>query len=200
MFGGCLVGDITSLLLEWGLYGLIISAFTEAFVSPILPDIILIPLMLAAPKDAIYLGAVATIASVLGGFIGYGIGHKLGAPAARKMIPAQYLEKIEGYLRDNAKWAVFLAAVAPIPYKFVSISAGAFRVNLTVFVLISIIARGKRFLLPGAVIYFFGPSAQEFFSRYSDQALWGSVAALAVLGLGYYFYRRQKRNTLSDPN
>ena len=198
MFGGYRVGDITALLLEWGLYGLIVATFTEAFISPILPDIILIPLMLAAPKDALYLGTVATVVSVLGGFVGYGIGHKLGAPAARKLIPAKYLDKIEGYLQDNAKWAIFLAAVAPIPYKFVSISAGAFRVNLTIFVLISIVARGKRFLLPATFIYFLGPSAQEFLSRYSDKAMWGSVAALAIIGVGYYLYRRQKRNTLSN--
>jgi undecaprenyl-diphosphatase len=194
------VGDIAALFLEWGLYGVIVAAFTEAFISPILPDIVLIPLMLAAPKDAIFLGVVATVASVLGGFIGYGAGYKLGAPAARKMIPAKYLERIEGYLQDNAKWAIFLAAVAPIPYKFVSISAGAFRVNLTVFVLISLIARGKRFLLPGVFIYFFGPSAQEFFTRYSDQAMWGVLIGLIVIGLAYYLYRRQKRNAVSDAN
>lgn len=194
------MGDIAALFLEWGLYGVIVAAFTEAFISPILPDIVLIPLMLAAPKDAIFLGVVATVASVLGGFIGYGAGYKLGAPAARKMIPAKYLERIEGYLQDNAKWAIFLAAVAPIPYKFVSISAGAFRVNLTVFVLISLIARGKRFLLPGVFIYFFGPSAQEFFTRYSDQAMWGVLIGLIVIGLAYYLYRRQKRNAVSDAN
>lgn len=194
------MGDITALLLEWGLYGLIVATFTEAFISPILPDIILIPLMLATPKDALYLGAVATVVSVLGGFVGYGIGHKLGAPAARKLIPAKYLDRIEGYLQDNAKWAIFLAAVAPIPYKFVSISAGAFRVNLTIFVLISIVARGKRFLLPATFIYFLGPSAQELLSRYSDKAMWGSLVALAIIGVVYYLYRRQKRNTLSNPS
>lgn len=197
-FGGCLVGEITAILLEWGLYGLIVASFTEAFVSPILPDIILIPLMLATPSDAIYLGAVATAASVLGGFIGYAIGYKLGAPAARKVIPAKHLDKIEGYLNENAKCAIFLAALAPIPYKFVSISAGAFRVNLTVFVLISIVARGKRFLLPGALIHFFGPSAQEMISRYSDGAMWGVLVVLAVFGVGYYLYHRQKRQSLSN--
>jgi undecaprenyl-diphosphatase len=187
------VADIVAMLMEWGLYGLLVATFTEAFISPILPDIILIPLMLAKPQDALYLGAITTVTSVLGGFVGYGVGYKIGAPAARKMIPAKYLEKIEGYLRDNAKWAVFLAAVAPIPYKFVSISAGAFRVNLLVFVLISIVARGKRFLLPGAVIYFFGPSAQELLSKYSNDAMLATAIVLAVVGICYYFYRKHKR-------
>lgn len=187
------MADIVAMLMEWGLYGLLVATFTEAFISPILPDIIMIPLMLAKPEDALYLGAITTATSILGGFVGYGIGYKVGAPAARKMIPAKYLDKIEGYLRDNAKWAVFLAAVAPIPYKFVCISAGAFRVNLVVFILISIVARGKRFLLPGAVIYFFGPSAQELLSKYSNDAMLASAIVLAVVGICYYFYRKHKR-------
>lgn len=192
------MADITTILLEWGLYGLFIASFTEAFISPILPDIIMIPLMLAKPEDALYLGAVTTIASVLGGFIGYGVGYKIGAPAARKMIPGKYLDKIEGYLRENAKWAVFLAALAPIPYKFVSISAGAFRVNFVIFILISVVARGKRFLLPGAVIYFFGPSAQEILYQYTDEAMWATGLIIAASGLGYYLYRRHKRKVMQE--
>ena len=192
------MADITATLLEWGLYGLLVASFTEAFVSPILPDLIMIPLMLAKPQDALYLGAVTTVASVLGGFIGYGVGYKIGAPAARKIIPGKYLDKIEGYLRDNAKWAIFLAALAPIPYKFVSISAGAFRVNFVLFILISMIARGKRFMLPGTVIYFFGPSAQEMLFQYSDEVMLAIVLIIAVCGLGYYLFRRHKRKTLSD--
>ena len=189
---------IIATLMEWGLYGLMIATFTEAFISPILPDIIMIPLMLAKPHDALYLGALTTLASILGGFVGYGAGYKLGAPAARKMIPAKHLEKIEGYLRDNAKWAIFLAAVAPIPYKFVSISAGAFRVNLVVFVLISIVARGKRFLLPGAVIYFFGPSAQELLTRYSNDAMLAVGISCVIASGAYYLYRRHKRKAQLD--
>ena len=192
------MAELTAILLEWGLYGLIIAAFTEAFVSPILPDIILLPLMLTKPQEAIFLGTMATVASVVGGFVGYGIGYKIGAPAARKLIPAKYLEKIEGYLRENAKWAIFLAALAPIPYKFVCISAGAFRVNFTIFVLISIVARGKRFLRPGTLIYFLGPRAQEILSEYSNEAMWISLVLVAVCLLVYYWRRRQKRRMISN--
>ena len=69
------MAELTATLLEWGLYGLIVAAFTESFISPILPDIILLPLMLAKPQDAIFLGVVTTLVSVAGGFIGYGIGY-----------------------------------------------------------------------------------------------------------------------------
>lgn len=192
------MADLTATLLEWGLYGLIVAAFTESFISPILPDIVLLPLMLAKPQEAIFLGIVTTAVSVAGGFIGYGIGYKLGAPAARKIIPAKHLAKIEDCLRENAKWAIFFAALAPIPYKFVSISAGAFRINFTIFVLISLVARGKRFILPGVIIYFFGPAAQTMMAEYSSEAMWVSLAVLLLILIGYYWYRRQKRRSLPN--
>jgi undecaprenyl-diphosphatase len=125
--------DIIALFLGWGLFGLIIASFTESFCSPVLPDVLLIPLAMAQPHNAIYYGGIATVVSVLGGFIGYGIGLKIGLPAAQKMIPAKYQEKIQGFVDSNAKWAVFLAAMAPIPYKFVSITAGALKINLPLF-------------------------------------------------------------------
>lgn len=190
------MADLTATLLEWGLYGLIVAAFTESFISPILPDIVLLPLMFAKPEDAIFLGCVATLVSVAGGFVGYGIGYKLGAPAARKIIPAKHLAKIEDCLRENAKWAIFFAALAPIPYKFVSISAGAFRINFTVFVLISLVARGKRFILPGAVVYYFGPSAQTLLAEYSGEAMWLSLGLLSLGVIVYYLYRRQRKRSL----
>lgn len=192
------MADITATLLEWGLYGLVVAAFTESFISPILPDIVLLPLMLAKPSDAIFLGMIATLVSVAGGFVGYGIGYKLGAPAARKIIPEKYLAKIEDTLRENAKWAIFFAALAPIPYKFVSISAGAFRINFTIFVLISLVARGKRFILPGAIIYFFGPSAQAILMEYSGEAMWIGLIVLLICTLVYYWYRRRRRRLLSN--
>ena len=187
------MAEITATLLEWGLYGLIIAAFTESFVSPILPDVVFFPMALAKPDQAIYYGVITTTASVLGGFIGYGIGYKIGLPAARKMIPEKHIDRIQGYVRDNAKWAVFFAALAPIPYKFVSITAGAMRVNLAVFVGISIIARGKRFLLPGVLIYYFGPIAEEWMSRYSREALFLTIAGLLIIVLAVWLVRRHRR-------
>ena len=75
---------IIETLLEWGLTGLLIAAFTESFISPVLPDLLLIPLALANPQNAIFYGLAATLISILGGLVGYAIGLKIGMPAARK--------------------------------------------------------------------------------------------------------------------
>ena len=185
---------LISVLIEWGLGGLAVAAFTESFCSPILPDILLIPLAMAQPEHAIYYGCVATIASVTGGFIGYGIGNKIGLPAVNKMLPAKYGEKIRAVAAQNAKWAIFLAALSPIPYKFVSISAGALKISLPVFIVVSFIGRGKRFLLEGILIYYFGPKAEHIFTQHTDELLVITVVIVGLIAAGGYFVRRFKRS------
>ena len=189
-----MIDSLVELLKSWGLLGLLIAAFTEAFCSPILPDIILIPLAFANPSMAIYYGLAATLISVPGGIIGYGVGKKIGPPAARKMIPAKYFNKIQNAVNNHAKWAVFIAAISPIPYKFISIGAGALKVNIKVFVFISLIARGKRFLLEGVLIYYYGPQAVHLFTNHSDDImLWSLLLVAAVVALAL-LYKRLRRS------
>lgn len=185
---------IIALLLSWGLIGLVVASFTESFCSPILPDVVLIPLALAQPENAVYYGLIATIASIIGGFIGYGIGYKLGPAAARKIIPAKYQGKVHHFSQHNAKWAVFIAAMSPIPYKFVSITAGALRINLPVFVVASSLGRAKRFLLEGILIYYYGPVAVQIFAQHSDSLVIGSLLLILAIVVAFYIFRRMKKN------
>ncbi|HEY3423391.1 MAG TPA: VTT domain-containing protein [Negativicutes bacterium] len=191
---------LITILLSWGLLGLVVAAFTESFCSPVLPDLVLIPLALAQPEHAIYYGVVATAASVIGGFIGYGIGYKIGLPAVRKIIPAKYQEKILMAAEKNAKWAIFLAAISPIPYKFVSITAGALRIKFTVFVIVSSIGRAKRFLLEGILIYYYGPRAVQIFTEHSEDLLILSLVIVAVGLVAVYALKRMKRNAALERN
>ena len=172
--------ELTALLLSWGLAGLIAAAFTESFCSPILPDLILIPLALANPEQAIIYGVATTVASVLGGIIGYWLGSKLGVSATKRMIPQKYTELVQKYAQENAAWAIFFAALSPIPYKFVSITAGALKIDWKLFMGVSFIGRAKRFLIEGVLIYYFGPAAMETISKFSDEGIIVSVIVLAV--------------------
>ncbi len=59
------------------LAALALVAFAESSFFPIPPDILIIPMVLAAPQRAWRVAAVATAASVLGGLFGYLIGAGL---------------------------------------------------------------------------------------------------------------------------
>ncbi|WP_177504869.1 YqaA family protein [Anaerosinus sp.] len=186
--------SLIDLLLEWGMLGLIIVTFTESFCSPILPDVILLPMALANPNMAIYYGTVATFVSVLGGFIGYWIGHKWGMPVVHKVMPAKYAYKIQEFSEsDNVSWTIFLAAMSPIPYKCVSISAGAFNVKWSVFIVASIFGRAKRFFLEAVIIYYFGEPAVRYFQNNTKEVAIYSLLLVLVLGGAIYLYKRYKK-------
>lgn len=189
---------LLAMLLEWGLPGLLIAAFTESFISPILPDLLLIPLAIANPQNAIYYGLAATAVSILGGLVGYLIGLKLGVPATRKFIPAKYLEQIHNTVQQNALWAIFIASLSPIPYKFVSITAGALKINMPAFLFVSLLGRGKRFLLEGVLIYYFGPQAMEMISQNKDDMLIVSVLVIVLAILAYVLKRGKKTDTAME--
>ena len=184
---------LLAVLLEWGLTGLLLAAFTESFISPVLPDLVLIPLAIANPQNAIYYGLAATVVSILGGLIGYLIGLKIGLPAARKFIPPKYMDKIQNTIQENALWAIFLASMSPIPYKFVSITAGALKINMTLFFFISFLGRAKRFLLEGVLIYYFGAQAVEMFSQHKVDMLIISLIVILAASIVFYVVKRSKK-------
>ncbi|MDU4960513.1 MAG: YqaA family protein [Sporomusaceae bacterium] len=174
---------------SYGLIGLFIISFVESFISPVLPDVLLIPMALAEPEKAIYYSLVATGASVLGGYVGYAVGYRLGIPLMKKVVPPRHVETIHGWLDKYGGWAIWLAAMAPIPYKFTSITAGVFKINLFVFTVSSILGRAKRFLLEGILIYYYGDQAVSLIARYTEDFLHGFLWLLA-LALAWFLWRR----------
>lgn len=191
--------QLVTLLQEWGVAGLAIAAFAESFISPILPDVLLIPVAMADPSHAIHYGLLATFVSVAGGFVGYYIGNRLGLPAARKMMSEKHYTKINTYVknhRENIGWAIFLAALSPIPYKFISITAGALRIDMKVFVMASFFGRAKRFLLEGIIIYYFGDAALGILNNFGvELVIWSMVAVIIFVAIWWAWRRCQKKKT-----
>jgi membrane protein YqaA with SNARE-associated domain len=153
---------------------LFVLALAESSFFPVPPDPLLIALCLGATRRSLHFAAVATVASVIGGVIGYAIGagawHLAGewffayvpgvSPAAFARVQALY---------DRWDfWAVFLAGLTPIPYKVFTLSAGVFGVDFPVFVLASVLSRGLRFFAVAGLIYRFGAPIARFIDRYFD--------------------------------
>lgn len=184
---------LVSFFQNFGVVGLFVVSFIESIFSPILPDLLLIPMALSTPEKAIYYSLIATVASVLGGIIGYFLGNRFGLPVLQKYVPAKHVATIHDWLERYGGWAIFFAAMAPIPYKFVSISAGVFRANMVVFLLASILGRGKRFLLEGVLIFYYGPRAVELIKNYSNNFIIGFVVVCVILGISILVMRRKPK-------
>ena len=174
---------------------LFVLAFAESSFFPVPPDILLIPLVLGFRKKWFRLALTATAASALGGIFGYLIGWKLWwtfeggftsvATFFFNIIPGfteeWFFSMKEKYELYNF-WIVFTAGFTPIPYKVITISAGAFKIQFIVFLIASVISRGARFFLISFLIYWFGKPIKIFIDKYFN---WLALLFTFLLILGF---------------
>ena len=161
-------------------YSISILSFSEAFFFPIPPDVLLIPLCLGNRKKAWNFALLCSIFSILGGLLGYLVGKVLwwNVPGIEYSYLANlFMEYIPGVNEagfNNIKelydewdfWIVFTAGFTPIPFKLITISAGTFNINLSMFVIASIISRSARFFLLASLIKIYGESISTFIEKY----------------------------------
>ena len=154
---------------ENALTWLFIISFVESSFFPIPPDIMIIPMVLACPKHAYKIAGVGTIASVLGGYLGYGIGAFGYEIIAKPLLEFYgYMEqftKFENYYHDYGAWIVFGAGITPFPYKIITIASGVVHLDLIVFTVASIIARGIRFYLIAWLLKRYGEPMKTFIEK-----------------------------------
>jgi membrane protein YqaA with SNARE-associated domain len=144
-------------------------SFAESSFFPIPPDIMLIPMVLANRQRAWLFAGVCTIASVLGGFLGYAIGYFLFETAGKRVIDFYHLqhafENFQQQFQEWGMWVILIKGLTPIPYKIVTIASGAAHFNLLTFGIASAITRGGRFFLVSGLLYVVGEPVREFVEK-----------------------------------
>jgi len=166
----------------WATKAVAAIAFAESSFFPIPPDVMLVPMCLAKPKRAFFYAGVCTIASVLGGLVGYAIGALLYDTAGQFLIKLYgYGDKVDAFRAAYAEWGAWIILIkgaTPIPYKLVTIASGFAGYNLFWFTILSIITRGARFYMLAALLYFWGDPAREFIEKRLGLVLFVSVAII----------------------
>ena len=151
----------------WALAGV---SFAESSFFPVPPDVFLVTMALAKPQAAWRYAAICTVASVLGGIVGYLIGALLFDTIGQWLIGIYGLGgKMEDARRlydQYGAWFILIKGVTPIPYKLVTIASGLFHYNFALFVGLSLITRGARFFLLAMLLNRFGDQARAFLDRY----------------------------------
>lgn len=154
----------------WGTWALFLLAFAESSFFPIPPDVLLIAMALAVPAGAFRYAAVCTAGSVLGGMLGYFIGYGFMEAVGFRILDFYGLKAKFDVIGDlynrYSAWAVGIAGFTPVPYKVFTIAGGAFRIDFTMFVLVSLVSRGARFFLVSFLFYRFGEGIKTFIDRY----------------------------------
>lgn len=170
----------------YGSLALIILAFAESSFFPVPPDVLLIALAISIPKRSFFYALETSIASVIGGMLGYYIGLALMDIIGWRIIDFYnarplFTELFKTFNEYNF-WAVLIAAITPIPYKVFTISAGAANANFAVFMIASIIGRSIRFFAVGALIFIFGERIKNFIDKYFN---WLSIVFVVLLIGGF---------------
>lgn len=173
------------------LRALAIISFAEASFFPVPPDPVLAAIALAQRHRAWIAALVCTLASVLGGLLGYAIGAFLYETVGRWLIAVYHLESgfaaFQQGFDEWGGWIIVAKGVTPIPFKLVTIASGIARLDLVTFVVASIITRGGRFFIVAALFYLFGPQARVLMDRYFTAVMIGGTV-LVVLGFVAVIY------------
>jgi membrane protein YqaA with SNARE-associated domain len=144
-------------------------AFIESSVFPIPPDVLLIPMILAAPSRAFRIAAVCTVSSVAGGLLGYAIGallfEGLGQPILEFYGQLDKFAEFQARYNEWGAWIVFFAGLTPFPYKVITIASGVAGLDPATFMVASVLARGLRFALVAGLLWWFGTPIQRFIER-----------------------------------
>ena len=151
------------------MYFLFAVAFIESSFFPIPPDVMLIPMVLAAPTKAWRIAGIATIASVLGGAFGYAIGvfffDLIAWPILTFYGYMHQFDVFKDYYHEWGAWIVFGAGITPFPYKVITIASGVVHLDFAVFMLASVVARGMRFYLVAWLLKKYGEPMKDYIEK-----------------------------------
>ncbi len=159
-------------------------SFAESSFFPIPPDVMLMPMALARPHRAMHFALITTVASVLGGVLGYAIGYFAMELVEPWLAAAGYgdaLERAREWFGLYGFWVVLLAGFSPIPYKAFTVAAGGLALPLLPFVLASMVGRGSRFFLVAGLVGWGGARVEPWLRKYVDWIGWATVVLLVAV-------------------
>lgn len=164
---------------------LALLSFTESSFFPIPPDVMLAPMVLAQRERAWYLAGITTLASVLGGLLGYLIGwvlfEQLGQPIIELYDAERQFQTVKDWFDEYGVWVVFVAGFSPIPYKLFTVTSGLLAMAILPFMLASAVGRGARFFLVAGLIHWGGEPFAAFIEKRINIIGWSAVAAVVLL-------------------
>jgi membrane protein YqaA with SNARE-associated domain len=163
---------------------LALVSFAESSFFPVPPDALLVPMALARPDRALRYALLCTVASVLGGALGYYIGYQLWDQVAAPLIRFYHYEAAADAFvqrfRDWGLWVILIKGLTPIPYKIVTIASGAAHFPFLTFMAASLVTRGLRFYLLALLLRRYGDAVRDFIEH--RLMLVTSLAAAGIIG------------------
>lgn len=192
-----LFGSLYARALTWArhpkaVYYLCGLSFVEAFIFPIMPEVMLAPMMLGKRQKAFFYANISLLFSLLGSLVGYALGHWAFHALSPLLDSLHLLAPIEKgvdnlRLQMNEHWlgllfVLMMAALQPVvPMKFVTWASGIVGVPVIPFLLCMALGRGKRVWLLALLIRIFGERAERILHKHIERIGWAALLILAGL-------------------
>jgi membrane protein YqaA with SNARE-associated domain len=165
---------------EWALF---LLALAEPCVSPVPPDVLLIPMSIASREKSFRFAVICLTAVIIGSLIGYGIGAVGMATIGHLIVDSSGYRHFHEAFHHWGIWIVIakgLVPIIPIPLTFLVIACGVSHLNILLFMFAMVAAQGTRFFIIAWLIYRFGDPARHFIERHLTWVASGIVALVAI--------------------
>jgi len=164
-------------------------SFAESSFFPIPVDVMLIPMVQAAPQKWWKLALLSMIFSVLGGIFGYMIGllffEALAQPILEALGKTEKMDMFRVSIQEHGGLWVFGAGLTPFPYKVITIMSGAVPISFGIFITASVLARTLRYFAVAGIVRLFGQQAEDIMKKHFGLFTFGVFILLAALWFGY---------------
>lgn len=164
-------------------FWLVVLAFLEPVISPIVPETLLVAMLLAGSDERKWkkYSVITTAASLAGGLAGYGVGLLAFKFFGEALLGTFGLADIHGTISTILAGNIFLVMIfitfTPIPDKAFTILSGFVGAPLLPYAAGFLIGRAARFTLVAYLVHRFGEKILDTINRY---LLWAGGAGVAI--------------------
>ncbi|MBM0279405.1 DedA family protein [Micromonospora tarensis] len=201
-----LTGWVASVIEVMGPAGVALLVALESIVPPIPSEIVLALAGFLAHEGQFNVFVVvlaATVGSLVGALVLYWLGAALGEERLKRwldripLVDSDDLERADRWFERHGRWAVLIGRVVPVVRSLVSVPAGANRMPLGEFILLTTIGSGVwNGLIVGAG-YALGSRWRDV-ERYSDWFNYAIVAVFVVMAAGWVIRKLRRRRDRDD--
>ena len=164
----------------YAIYALAALAFAESIIFPLPLEVILLPMILGARQRVVLFVAVAALFSALGALAGGALAQQIQPfLTSIPMVDTADIARVEAEFAAYGVWAIALGALTILPFKITVIAAGIAQYNLGLLFVFSLLFRGMRYALIGALLYYFGDEAKRFIDKWFG---WLCLLGIGVIG------------------
>lgn len=196
-----LTGWVASVIDSFGAVGVALLVALESIIPPIPSEVVLAMAGYLAAEgrfNVVLIVLAATAGSLLGALVLYWLGAALGEERLKRwldhipLVDRDDLEKADRWFERHGRWAVLIGRVVPVVRSLVSVPAGANRMPLGEFVLLTTLGSGVWNALIVGAGFALG-SRWEQVNQYSDWFNYAIFAIFAVMIVSWVVKKVRRR-------